>query len=153
MNLKFNSYYRCWPEIDFNKKLLKTEVYQIASFARFVEKHVKCTTYSFQVKKCIDAECEFHSAIRLPREVFEEIKWLPTRSLSGISFYLSRKSTGKNRLIITFRARLCRQEPTKATQKRLSNWLTHGQGKLYDAQNVTFRDCFTLSIVSGRTRR
>lgn len=75
-----------WPEIDMGGKLSKADVMRVQSFKDFFEKHVRCTTYAVQVKKCKDANCCAHSRVRLDEATFDKIVWLPTPTRFGDKF-------------------------------------------------------------------
>ncbi|GBB99535.1 hypothetical protein RclHR1_03550015 [Rhizophagus clarus] len=48
----------------------------------FMKSHCQIRTYSFQIKKCGDDECKFCLPIRLPKEIFDELKFIPDPMLS-----------------------------------------------------------------------
>ena len=52
------------------------------TFKQFYQSHVRKTQYAFQVKKCTDIDCRFHSWIQLDSTTFDDIKWLPSPQLS-----------------------------------------------------------------------
>lgn len=75
-----------WPEIDMDKKLTKADVLKVNSVKDFFEKHVRCTTYAMQVKKCKDVNCKAHAPVRLDEATFDRIAWLPTPAVIGDKF-------------------------------------------------------------------
>ncbi|XP_062561268.1 uncharacterized protein LOC134225322 [Armigeres subalbatus] len=69
-----------WPEINLSK-ISKAEAMNVPSFKEFFDKHVKATSYTFQVKKCNDINCKFHKAKRMDQTI--NIPWLPKPQLKG----------------------------------------------------------------------
>lgn len=72
-----------WSQINMNGKLTKADVLRVQSFKDFFENHVRCTTYTMQVKKCKDVNCSSHCGVRLDEETFDRIIWLPTPERIG----------------------------------------------------------------------
>ena len=67
------------PDFDFTtkKNYSKEDIFKTKNFSDFAKDHIRCNQYSL-TEKCMDVNCKFHRAICTEREIFEQIKWLPT---------------------------------------------------------------------------
>lgn len=75
--------------IDFAAKIAKSQVMNEHHAKDFFDKHVKATSYAFQIKKCTDKACKYHKKVRLSKSTFDQIKWLPTPTPDGNMKYKS----------------------------------------------------------------
>ena len=48
---------------------------------KFYNDHVTCTQYCFQIRKCLDSKCIYHSPLRMDCDRYKLINWLPMPSL------------------------------------------------------------------------
>lgn len=56
-------------------------------FKLFMDKHLRLTSYSITVKKCTDTNCEFHSHVQVPANVFKDLHYLPAPILQSSEKY------------------------------------------------------------------
>lgn len=72
-----------WPDIDFSKTLVKSDVMNLPSMKNFIVDHARFTRYAVQFRKCQNSSCTYHKRIRSEPDIFESIKWLPSPELIG----------------------------------------------------------------------
>ena len=69
-------------KMDWNcEKIKKINVMKSDRVKEFYKNHIVQTQYCFQIKKCSNPNCNFHSPIRMNKEVFKEVKWIPMPKL------------------------------------------------------------------------
>lgn len=52
-------------------------------YNNFLKSHCQIRTYTFQIKKCMNIECEICQPIRMPLDEFENLFFLPDPELSA----------------------------------------------------------------------
>ncbi|XP_064639098.1 uncharacterized protein LOC135494758 [Lineus longissimus] len=57
--------------------LKQSDIKKKAELQRFLSTHCRIRHYMFCIKKCDDPECTFHGPPRLPKDVFDDLKFLP----------------------------------------------------------------------------
>lgn len=77
-----DSFFQCLSKIDENidkEKLTVADLAKLESYTNFVSEHCKATTYTYQIRKCMNVSCNYCSLhpIRLPAEVFGDISFIP----------------------------------------------------------------------------
>ena len=70
-------------DVHWAAPLKKTELLKRPLVSKFYKEHVVETQYCLQIKKCCDAACPYHDAIRMPADEFCKALWLPMPTLAA----------------------------------------------------------------------
>ena len=67
--------------------LSKADVINDERFKKFMDLQMYLTNYSLTIKKCNEPDCEFHSKVNVPEEVFRNVHFLPAPTLQSAEKY------------------------------------------------------------------
>ena len=79
-------------KINWNSKTLKKkDVMASEKVQEFYSNHVTTNQYCFQIQKCLNKSCPYHKPVRMDKEQYGSLKWLPMPTLSLASRGIGQK--------------------------------------------------------------
>lgn len=89
------------PQVD-RDHLRKENLKDLPALKQFMDKHCNISQYVFQVKKCKDESCFYCTGytVRMPKEVFNSLSFLPLPRLDSTKARLSLSSMVKCQVIL-----------------------------------------------------